>query len=113
MTPPSSGSLPWWCLRLSSHTDAALTTTRAERGCPAGRRPHGSRMGLVNQARLCNERTSLQFQELGGLIESPVEAGEGERKRKMLMQLMGGCKLHAVVATQGEGLGEHTSFFDQ
>jgi len=29
------------------------------------------------------------------------------------MQLMCGCKLHAVVATQGEGLGEDTSFFDQ
>jgi hypothetical protein len=55
----------------------------------------------------------LQLQELGGKVEASVETGEGERKRTLLMQLMGGSKLNAAVAAQGACLSKDTSLFNQ
>ena len=55
----------------------------------------------------------LQLEELGGLIQSTVVAGEGQGKVQLLVQVVGRSQLNAVVAAQAKCFCIHTGFFDQ
>ena len=47
------------------------------------------------------------------LLESAIEAGEGQWLIRAMVEFMGCCQLHAVVAAQSENIGESPSCFNQ
>ena len=55
----------------------------------------------------------LQLKELGGLIQSTVVAGEGDRLFGVDVQFMGSGELHAVVTPKGKDFGKAPSRFHQ
>jgi len=62
---------------------------------------------------VCWSWQHLQLEELGGLIESTVVAGEENALFGVDMEFMGSGELHAVVTPQGKDFGKAPSRFHQ
>jgi len=60
---------------------------------------------------VCSSWQYLQLKELGGLVQTPVVAGEGDRLLGGDVQFMGGSQLHTVVAPEREAIRKTPSRF--